>query len=117
MPKNVNARVFTNQMWTDGQTTDKDDPKTSLEQYVSLKVCFSRVLLGKLPHPPWRPYFLDRSGPFSNSSEIYIKPMAKNVTSRVFTSCFLYKYKENTPPPCSHVFQRTETIFELNSRF
>ncbi|KAH3714863.1 hypothetical protein DPMN_057565 [Dreissena polymorpha] len=29
----------------------------------------------------------------------------------------LYKYKENCPvPPGSHVFQRTRTIFELNSR-
>ncbi|KAH3881165.1 hypothetical protein DPMN_005088 [Dreissena polymorpha] len=38
---NVNARVFTNQMWTDGRGK-KNNPKTSPEQSVELKSVFHR---------------------------------------------------------------------------
>ncbi|KAH3715601.1 hypothetical protein DPMN_058313 [Dreissena polymorpha] len=56
-----------------------------------------------------------RSGPFSNSSEISIKPMfcpsfmmiGQKLTSSVFT-------RKTAPPTCGHVFQRTRTTFELN---
>ncbi|KAH3836131.1 hypothetical protein DPMN_109501 [Dreissena polymorpha] len=74
--RHVNARVFTNQMWTDGQRT-KTDTKTSPEQSDELKSF----------HDDW----------------------TNNVTSR--GKCAI------PPPPGSHVFQRTGTIFKLNSLF
>ncbi|KAH3820633.1 hypothetical protein DPMN_122379 [Dreissena polymorpha] len=75
---------------------------------------------------PLAAMFIDPSGPFANSSEIYKTNLftkfhdgwAKNVTSRVFTSFFYYIniiYKK-TAPPGSHVIQLTGTIFQLNSR-
>ncbi|KAH3809682.1 hypothetical protein DPMN_138058 [Dreissena polymorpha] len=108
-------------MWTDGQRT-KTNPKTSAEQSgknVTSKVFDHKVSLyivakGKLPHT-LAAMFIDPSGPFANSSEIYIKTnlftkshddWAKNVTSRVFT--------RKLPP--AHVIQLTGTIFQLNSR-
>ncbi|KAH3801360.1 hypothetical protein DPMN_155009 [Dreissena polymorpha] len=84
---NVNARVFTNQMWTDGRQT-KTNPKTSPEQSDIYK---------------------------TNLFTKFLDDWANNVTSRVFTS-LLYKYKKTAPPPGSHVIQLTGTIFEPNSR-
>ncbi|KAH3789749.1 hypothetical protein DPMN_167937 [Dreissena polymorpha] len=46
--------------------------------------------------PPTGGHVFHRSGPFSNSSEISIKPM------------------KTAPPTGDHVFQRTRTTFELN---
>ncbi|KAH3869884.1 hypothetical protein DPMN_033057 [Dreissena polymorpha] len=107
--KNVNARVFTNQMWTEGRRT-KTNPKTSPEQSAIFQIVreinktnAKNVTSGVFDHrktapPPWRPCFFYLSGPFANSSEIHFHDdWANDVTSRV------------------HVIQLTGTIFELNS--
>ncbi|KAH3821262.1 hypothetical protein DPMN_123025 [Dreissena polymorpha] len=54
--------------------------------------------------------FIDPSGPFANSSEIYIKP--------IFSPSFMMigQKIKLPPPPGSHVIQLTGTIFQLNSR-
>ena len=71
---------------------------------------------------PLAAMFFHRSGPFSNSSEISIKPMfwptfmmiGQKLWLLVFTR-FLYSQKRKTAPPIgSHVFQRIGTTFELN---
>ncbi|KAH3794855.1 hypothetical protein DPMN_148393 [Dreissena polymorpha] len=72
--RNVNARVFTNQMWTDGRRA-KTDPKTSHEQSV-----FTRKTA-----PPLGGHFHD--------------DWATHVTSRVFT---MENAPPGTD--CSHVF-------------
>ncbi|KAH3710665.1 hypothetical protein DPMN_070156 [Dreissena polymorpha] len=57
----------------------------------------SRVFTRKTAPPPLAAMFLDRSGPFFNSSEILIKPM--------FSQCFMMigeKRKCANPPPGSH---------------
>ncbi|KAH3753256.1 hypothetical protein DPMN_187891 [Dreissena polymorpha] len=121
--RNVNARVFTNQMWTDGRRT-KTDPKTSPEQ--SGKTMTSRVFT-KTTAPPSllaAIHVFQRTGTilgnklFTRFLYIHIKKTApptgghfhddwaKIVTSR--------PNKENCPPTGGHVFQRTRTIFELN---
>ncbi|KAH3720646.1 hypothetical protein DPMN_063548 [Dreissena polymorpha] len=56
--------------------------------------------------PPAGGHVFHRSGSFSNSSEISIKPMFF-VTSRVFT-------RKTAPPTGGHVFQGSKTTFELN---
>ncbi|KAH3704554.1 hypothetical protein DPMN_079611 [Dreissena polymorpha] len=56
----------------------------------------SRVLTRKSAPPTGGYVFFHRSIPFSNSSEISIKPM------------------NTAPPPGGRVFQRTGTIFEFN---
>ncbi|KAH3890045.1 hypothetical protein DPMN_014113 [Dreissena polymorpha] len=62
--------------------------------------------------PPTGGHVFHRSGPFSYSFEISIKPIhdhwAKIVTSRVFT-------RKTAPPPSSHVIELTRTSFELYS--
>ncbi|KAH3799470.1 hypothetical protein DPMN_153078 [Dreissena polymorpha] len=89
LSKNVNARVFTNQMLTGGRRT-KTNPKTSPEP----SDIYKTNLFTKF-HDDW----------------------AKNVTFRVFTSFFYYINSRKLPPPpfSSHVIQLTGTIFELNS--
>ncbi|KAH3769057.1 hypothetical protein DPMN_170304 [Dreissena polymorpha] len=57
--------------------------------------CFHNIHIEKNA-PPTGGYVFHRSGPFSNSSEISIKPM------------------KPAPPTGGHVFQRTITTFELN---
>ncbi|KAH3871378.1 hypothetical protein DPMN_034578 [Dreissena polymorpha] len=92
--KNVNARVFTNQMWTDGQLT-KTNPKTSPEQSAIFQ------LVQEINKTNVLTKFHDD------------KP--KNVTSIVTLP---------HPPGSHfhddwakiHVFQLTGTIFQLNSR-
>ncbi|KAH3809687.1 hypothetical protein DPMN_138063 [Dreissena polymorpha] len=88
----MNARVFTNQMWTDGRRT-KTNPKTSPEQ----------------------------SAIFQIIREINTTN-AKNVTSIVKTAPppDIYKTKfhddwANNVTSRVHIIQLTETIFELNS--
>ncbi|KAH3856658.1 hypothetical protein DPMN_099250 [Dreissena polymorpha] len=161
---NVNARVFTNQMWTDGQRT-KTNPKTSPEQS------------GKLPHPPvshfhddwaknvtsrkndpptgryvfspiWTIFELVRHINKTNTSRVFTRKTAPptgghtfrqniigakltkfheertiNVASKVFTNkCgrtdgrTTDKHRKTALSPGNHVFQRTGTIFKLNSR-
>ncbi|KAH3696287.1 hypothetical protein DPMN_083752 [Dreissena polymorpha] len=84
--RNVNARVLTNQMWTDGQRT-KTNPKTSPEQSAIFQLVQeinkTNALTKKTAQPPGSHFHDD---------------WAKNVTSRV------------------HVIQLTRTIFQLNSR-
>ncbi|KAH3740781.1 hypothetical protein DPMN_047492 [Dreissena polymorpha] len=116
----MNARVFTNQMWTDGLRT-KTNLKTSPEQS------------GKLPHPPGS-HFNCYMPPYRghNKTNIFTKfhddwannetnvltkfheTWAKHVTSRVFT-CFhcIQKKKKNAPPTGGHVFSPIWTIFQL----
>ncbi|KAH3736110.1 hypothetical protein DPMN_042672 [Dreissena polymorpha] len=100
--KNINPRVFTNQMWTDGQRT-KTNPKTSPEQseiFQLIQEINKTNVLTKAKNvtsivktaPPPGSHFHD--------------DWAKNVTSRV----------KLPPPPGSHVIQLTGTIFQLNSR-
>ncbi|KAH3769992.1 hypothetical protein DPMN_171270 [Dreissena polymorpha] len=60
--RNVNARVFTNQMWTDGGQRPTLKPHLSNQQ----KNMTSRVFTRKTAPPTPG----GRSGPFSNSSEI-----------------------------------------------
>ncbi|KAH3843320.1 hypothetical protein DPMN_116834 [Dreissena polymorpha] len=88
------------------------------------------LITGKTAPPPLAAMFIDPSGPFANSSEIYIKTnlfttlhddWAKNVTSRETKA--LTKFHENwaknvtsrknAPPTGGHVFSPTWTIFEL----
>ncbi|KAH3880574.1 hypothetical protein DPMN_004491 [Dreissena polymorpha] len=77
--RNVNARVFTNQMWTDRQRT-KTNPKTSPEQSAIFQLvqeinktnAKNVTSLENCPIP-LAAMFIDPSGPFANSSEIYIK--------------------------------------------
>ncbi|KAH3800072.1 hypothetical protein DPMN_153697 [Dreissena polymorpha] len=94
---NVNARVFTNQMRTDGQRT-KTNPKTSPEQSVifqlvqEINTTNCSITRKTTPHP-WQPYIYK-----TNLFTKFHDDCAKNVTSRV------------------HVIQLTGTIFELNSR-
>ncbi|KAH3701388.1 hypothetical protein DPMN_076373 [Dreissena polymorpha] len=108
----VNARVFTNQKWTDGrrkrqilkphlsnQTDRQTDRQTDgqCDHYmpffggIKMRV-FTRLLysLIRKTAPPPGGHFHD--------------DWARNVTSR-----------DMSPPPGSHVFQRTGTIFELYS--
>ncbi|KAH3831630.1 hypothetical protein DPMN_104900 [Dreissena polymorpha] len=100
---NVNARVFTNQMWTNGRRT-KTNPKTSPEQSEINKTNAKNVTSKVKTAPtPWRPYIYK-----TNLFTKFHDDWANNVTSRVFTSFFLlYKY--------NHVIQLTGTIFKLNS--
>ncbi|KAH3838887.1 hypothetical protein DPMN_112304 [Dreissena polymorpha] len=90
--RNVNARVFTNQMWTDRRRT-KTNPKTSPEQSVKL-------------HPP----------PGSHETSVLTKfheVWTKNVTFRVLT-CFHYMHIAKAALPLGgHVFSPIWTIFEL----
>ncbi|KAH3770302.1 hypothetical protein DPMN_171586 [Dreissena polymorpha] len=88
--RNVNATVFTNQMWTDRRLT-KTNPKTSPEQSGELKTIFHIV----------------REINKTNALTKFHDDKAKNVTSRVFT-------RKTAPPTGGHVFQRTETTFKLN---
>ncbi|KAH3715992.1 hypothetical protein DPMN_058708 [Dreissena polymorpha] len=170
--RNLNARVFTNQMWRNGQTDGrrtKTNPKTSPGQSGELKSEFfspilaifqfirdinkTNVLTKKTPPPTWRPYIIKtnlftkfhddwtknvtsrvkmRPPPGSHEANVLTKfhyNWAKNVTSRVFT-CFYYIHIETQPTgghfhddwaknvtSLLHVFQRTRTIFELNSHW
>ncbi|KAH3729476.1 hypothetical protein DPMN_055448 [Dreissena polymorpha] len=104
----MNARVFTNQMWTDGQRT-KTNPKTSPEQSEINKTNCS--ITRKTAPPPWQPYIYK-----TNLFTKFHDDWAKNVTSRVFTSFFLHINIRKLPPPGSHVIQLTGTIFQLTSR-
>ncbi|KAH3849214.1 hypothetical protein DPMN_091610 [Dreissena polymorpha] len=101
---------------TDRRRT-KTDPRTSPEQYGELKAIVqlvrdinktntknvtSSVFTRKTSPPP--------GGHIIKITNIFTKfhdDWAKNVTSRV----------KMCHPPCSHVFQRTGTIFEVNSLF
>ncbi|KAH3863706.1 hypothetical protein DPMN_026696 [Dreissena polymorpha] len=104
--KNVNARVFTNQMWMDGQRT-KTNHKTSPEQSDELKTIFQLVQeinktnakyvtsIVKTAPTPWQPYIYK-----TNLFTKFHDNWAKNKTA---------------PLPGSHVIQLTGTIFQLNS--
>ncbi|KAH3776894.1 hypothetical protein DPMN_178328 [Dreissena polymorpha] len=133
--KNVNARVFTNQMWTVGQRT-KTNPKTSPELKKINKTNANNVTsIVKTAQPPgshfhddWaknvtsRVHVIQLTGTiFQLNSRIketnvltkFHENWAKNVTSRVFT-CFHYIHIEkNVPPTCGHVFSPIWTIYEL----
>ncbi|KAH3890946.1 hypothetical protein DPMN_015035 [Dreissena polymorpha] len=115
--RNVNSRVFTNQMWTDGQRT-KTNPKTSPEQSAIFQLVQeinkTNVLtkfhddkaknvtsIVKTAPPPWQPYIYK-----TNLFTKFYDDWAKNVTSS----------KTAPPPSGSHVIQLTGTIFQLNSR-
>ncbi|KAH3853130.1 hypothetical protein DPMN_095652 [Dreissena polymorpha] len=77
---------------------------------------WAKNVISRVEKCPAAAMFFHRSGPFSNSSDISIKPMilinfhddwAKIVTSRVFT-------RKTAPPTGGHVCQQTGTTFELN---
>ncbi|KAH3720571.1 hypothetical protein DPMN_063471 [Dreissena polymorpha] len=103
LDKKVNARVFTNQMWTGGRRT-KTNPKTSPEQSAIFQIVreinkTNCSITRKTTPSPWQP---------SNKTNLFTKfhdDWANNVTSRV----------KLPPPPPNHVIQLTGTIFELNS--
>ncbi|KAH3738737.1 hypothetical protein DPMN_045379 [Dreissena polymorpha] len=102
--RNVNARVFTNQIWTDRQRT-KTNPKTSPEQSAIFQLVqeinkTNCSITRKTAPPPWQPYIYK-----TNLFTKFHDDWAKNVTSRV-----------KLPTPGSHVIQLTGTIFQLNSR-
>ncbi|KAH3786994.1 hypothetical protein DPMN_165113 [Dreissena polymorpha] len=128
--KNVNARVFTNKMWTDGQRT-KTNPKTSPEQSAIFQLAKNVTSIENCPTPPniyktnlftkfhdeWaKIHVIQLTGTiFQLNSHIKKtnENWAKNVTSRVFT-CFHYIHIEkNAPPTGGHVFSPIWTIFEL----
>ncbi|KAH3715442.1 hypothetical protein DPMN_058152 [Dreissena polymorpha] len=107
-------------MWTEGRTDDGQRPVTKAHlsnQFAHLRgtnilfhddwaknvtsrvtsrvfTCFHYIHIEKNV-PPTGGHVFHRSGPFSNSSEISIKPM------------------KTAPPTGDHVFQRTRTTFEL----
>ncbi|KAH3784499.1 hypothetical protein DPMN_162455 [Dreissena polymorpha] len=97
--KNVNARVFTNQMWTDGQRT-KTNLKTSPEQSAIFQLvqeikkanAKNVTSIVKTDPPPWQPYIYK-----TNQFTKFHDDWPNNVTSRV------------------HVILLTGTIFKLNS--
>ncbi|KAH3873999.1 hypothetical protein DPMN_037240 [Dreissena polymorpha] len=91
--RNENARVFTKQMFKDGQQT-KTNPKTSPD--LSNQCLITR----KTAPPPWQPYIYK-----TNLFNKFYDDWANNVTSRV----------KLPPPPGGHVIQLTGTIFQLNS--
>ncbi|KAH3784217.1 hypothetical protein DPMN_162170 [Dreissena polymorpha] len=63
--------------------------------------------------PPLDGHVFYRSRPFSNSSEISIKPMFRPSFMMMGQKLLIYIHIMNTAPlPGGHVFQRTETIFE-----
>ncbi|KAH3840921.1 hypothetical protein DPMN_114379 [Dreissena polymorpha] len=94
--KNVNARVFTNQMWTDGQRTNTNS-KTSPEQSAIFqlvqeinktnvltkfhddKAKYVTSITRKTAPPPWQPYIYK-----TNLFTKFHDDWAKNVTSRVW---------------------------------
>ncbi|KAH3740969.1 hypothetical protein DPMN_047687, partial [Dreissena polymorpha] len=115
--KNVNARVFTNQMLTDGRQT-KTNHKTSPEQS------------GKLPHPHGghennvtsRVHVIQLTGTifelnsFIKKTNVLTKfheHWAKNVTSRVFT-CFHYIHIEKNAPPTGTILNLVRDINKTN---
>ncbi|KAH3826476.1 hypothetical protein DPMN_128382 [Dreissena polymorpha] len=118
--RNVNARVFTNQMCTDGRRT-KTDPKTSPKQSGELKSVFlftdlshfptvqdinktnaknvtSRVFTMKTSPPPLAAMFYINKTNETNVLTKFHENWAKNVTSRVFI-CYHYIHIEKTAPP------------------
>ncbi|KAH3824771.1 hypothetical protein DPMN_126624 [Dreissena polymorpha] len=104
--RSTGKKVFTNQMWTDGQRT-KTNPKTSPEQSAIFqfvqeinKTNANNVTSIENCPDPLAAMFIDPSGPFANSSEIYIKQI----------------YSPRKTLPGSNVIQLTGTIFQLNSR-
>ncbi|KAH3729564.1 hypothetical protein DPMN_055535 [Dreissena polymorpha] len=108
--KNVNARVFTNQMWTDGQRT-KTNPKTSPEQSAIFQLVQeinkTNVLTKKTA--PSGSHFHD--------------DWEKNVTSIVHViqltgtifqlNSRIKETNKNAPPTGGHVFSPIWTIFKL----
>ncbi|KAH3825936.1 hypothetical protein DPMN_127823 [Dreissena polymorpha] len=132
--QNVNARVFTNQMWTDGRWT-KTNPKTSPEQSAifqlvreinktNAKNVTSIVFDHKVncPTPLAAIHVIQLTGTIfelnSRIKETNVLPKfheirAENVTSRVFT-CFHYIHIEkNDLPTGGNVFSPIWTIFNL----
>ncbi|KAH3887955.1 hypothetical protein DPMN_011977 [Dreissena polymorpha] len=129
--KNVNARVFATQMWTD------DGQIPILKPHLSNQVCKSifqlvrdinkTTVLTKFHNDKAKivtsrvfTRFLYRKcatpAPGNHETKIltkFHKNWTKNLTSRVFT-CFHYINIEKTAPPTgSHVFSQIWTIFEL----
>ncbi|KAH3839142.1 hypothetical protein DPMN_112566 [Dreissena polymorpha] len=141
--KSVNARVFTNQMWTNGRRT-KTNSKTSPEQSVERKTIFQ--LVREINKTNTHKAFDHKENCPPPPGGHFHDDWAKNVTSRVFTSFFYYintifelvrdinktnvlsnfqddwakivtssVFTRNTAPPTGgHVFLRTRTTFELN---
>ncbi|KAH3776496.1 hypothetical protein DPMN_177922 [Dreissena polymorpha] len=103
--RNVNARVFTNQMWTGGRQT-KTNPKTSPKQ--SGKKCdlYSVRSQGTI-------FELISHIKKTNVLTKFHENWAKNVTSRVFTCLYYIHIEKNAPPTGGHVFLPIWTIFEL----
>ncbi|KAH3883039.1 hypothetical protein DPMN_006987 [Dreissena polymorpha] len=120
--RSVNARVFTNQMWTDGRQT-KTNPKTSPDQsaiFQLLREINKTNALTKFHDdwktapPPWRPSLKAlKSHVIQLTGTIFVLNYPKNVTSRVFT-CFHYiLIEKNSPSTSGHVFSPIGTIFKL----
>ncbi|KAH3881765.1 hypothetical protein DPMN_005692 [Dreissena polymorpha] len=121
-------------MWTDGQRT-KTNPKTSPEQSAIFQLvqeinntnAKNVTSIVKTAQTLLAAMFIDPSGPFANSSEIYINKSihqetnvltkfhehwAKNVTSRVLTCFNFIHIDKNAPPTGGHVFSPIWTIFK-----
>ncbi|KAH3779703.1 hypothetical protein DPMN_157509 [Dreissena polymorpha] len=103
-------RVFTNQMWSDGQRT-KTNPKTSPEQSGELKSVnvTSRVHVIKLTGTIFQLYSRIKE---TNVLTKFHEKWATHVTSRVFT-CFHYIHIEKNVLPTDGHFSPIWTIFEL----
>ncbi|KAH3829023.1 hypothetical protein DPMN_131011 [Dreissena polymorpha] len=117
--RNVNARVFTSQMWTDGRRT-KTNPKTSPEQSAIFQIV-QEINKTNANNVTSRSCYFTDGTIFELNSCIketnvltkFHENWAKNVTSRVFT-CFHYIHIEkNAPPTGGQVFSPIWTIFNL----
>ncbi|KAH3703826.1 hypothetical protein DPMN_078873 [Dreissena polymorpha] len=107
--RNVDARVFKNQMWTDGGQRPILKPEQSGE--LKKKNVTSRVFARKTAPPPWRPY-INKTNVFSK----FHNDWAKNVTSKtnVLTKFHESWAKNKTAQPTGgHVFSPIWTIFHL----
>ncbi|KAH3716839.1 hypothetical protein DPMN_059570 [Dreissena polymorpha] len=115
----MNVRVFTNQMWTDGRTRTKTNPKTSPEQ--SAKTMTSRSYKENCPPPPGGHFHDDRAN--NVTSRVKMRPPGSHVFQRTETNV-LTKFhgnlaknvtsrKKTAPPTGGHVFSLIWTIFEL----
>ncbi|KAH3884473.1 hypothetical protein DPMN_008453 [Dreissena polymorpha] len=94
--RNVNARVFTNQMWTDGQRT-KTNPKTSPEQSAIFQHTKNVTSIVKTqPHPPGSHFHDDWTN--NVTSRVHVIQLTVTIfqlNSRITKTNVLTKFHEN----------------------
>ncbi|KAH3753677.1 hypothetical protein DPMN_188319 [Dreissena polymorpha] len=138
--RNVNARVFTNQMWTDGQWT-KTNPKTKTVKTAPppgshFHDDWAKNVTSRVKLPPGSHVIQLTGTIFQLNSRIketsvltkfhenwakneikvltkFHENWAKIVTSRVFPCFHDIQIEKNAPPTGGHVFSTIWTIFEL----